>query len=260
MDTNFKVIEMPLKPHAAPLVRMMTEAEARERVKQINNQIGEIGKLLLDMKEREGWKALGYSNWYECAAAEFKISQSRIYQLLDASKTQQEISTICGMAPTRESQLREFSDIETPEEKAAVYKAAIETAPNGKLTAKHIREERERIEAENQRAIEYEERFRVVPAKVAIPDGDPYLLVDDQDRIERICNQVNAVFDDVYPLIIHRLKKNILPCDYGLALKIIHEDPEVITVLDSIRAEYYEWENKSKKAHKEYNRQLRRAQ
>jgi hypothetical protein len=71
---------------------MMTLDQARKCVEQINNLAGEIGKLLLDLYEREGWKALGYKNWRECATAEFKQSQSRLYELLDAAKVERNIS------------------------------------------------------------------------------------------------------------------------------------------------------------------------
>src|SRR5690349_2366462 len=85
-----------LEPIAQTLSVMMTESQARACIARINQSIKEcdeeIKRLLLDLYEREGWKALGYSSWRECGQAEFKHSQSRVYQLLDAAKVERNIS------------------------------------------------------------------------------------------------------------------------------------------------------------------------
>jgi hypothetical protein len=123
---------------AAPVIAMMDAGQARECVEQIKDHVGEIRKLVLDLHELEGWKALGYNSWRECVVAEFEQSQSRLYQLLDAAKVERNISTIVENAdPIPESHLRPLVDLE-PTEQAAVYQEAKDTAPNGKITAAHV--------------------------------------------------------------------------------------------------------------------------
>jgi hypothetical protein len=64
----------------------MTAAEARDSVEKINNHATQIRALVLDLYERRGWEALGYTSWRACVVSEFEQSQSRLYQLLDAAR------------------------------------------------------------------------------------------------------------------------------------------------------------------------------
>src|SRR5205807_1142448 len=61
----------------------MTRDEARQCVERINHHLDEARALLLDLYEREGWRALGYASWRECVAGEFpKWRQSYLYYQL----------------------------------------------------------------------------------------------------------------------------------------------------------------------------------
>jgi hypothetical protein len=123
---------------------MMTRDQARKCVEQINSLAGEIGKLLLDLYEREGWKALGYKNWRECATDEFKQSQSRLYELLDAAKVERNISDMSEMPRLTKRVVDQLKDL-PPGQQKEVYEAAAETAPNGKVTAVHVEKVKENI-------------------------------------------------------------------------------------------------------------------
>jgi hypothetical protein len=125
----------------------MTEEQARDCVLHI--KIGltglgvlvkEIGKSLLELEEREGWKALGYSSWRECATKEFRKSQSRVYELLEAARVERNISdsrkSESPALPKRA--VDELKDL-PPEQQREVMKEAIDTAPDGKVTAAHIK-------------------------------------------------------------------------------------------------------------------------
>lgn len=120
----------------APVVVMMTEDEARDRVDLINSQVRGIGALLLDLKEREGWKALNYNSWTECLNKEFDESRRHLYRLMNAEEVRRDLGPIGHSVP--ESQLREFVDVPS-EQRVEVYKEAKATALEGKVTAKHIR-------------------------------------------------------------------------------------------------------------------------
>lgn len=117
----------------------MTVLEAKECVEKINKNMANIRQLILELYEREGWAALGYDTWRSCVVAEFKQSQSYLYYQLEAAKTERNISTIVENTNTiPESQLRPLTSIKDPEEQREIYQRAIETAPAGKVTAKHI--------------------------------------------------------------------------------------------------------------------------
>jgi hypothetical protein len=126
-----------LSPHEVS-TKMMTPEEARRRVTVINSGINNLRAQIMDFHDREGWKALGYENWVECVKKEFSIGQSRVYQLFEAAQIEQNISTIVeNTAAIPESQLRPLAAV-PPEDQATVYQLAKETAPEGKVTAKHV--------------------------------------------------------------------------------------------------------------------------
>ena len=119
----------------------MTKDEARECIEQINENLRDTRELLLELYEREGWKALNYSSWRECVTGEFKEKQAYLYYQLAAAKTERNISTIVEKSePLPESHLREISKIKDPDQQREVYRQAVETAPEGKVTARHIEE------------------------------------------------------------------------------------------------------------------------
>jgi|SRR6476646_1360410 len=116
---------------------MMDAQEARACVEGIRGHLEGMRRLVLDLYQREGWRALGYASWRECVVAEFDQSQSYLYRQLQAALIETEISPIGEIGTMPESHARELA--KAPEgERAEVYEEAVETAPDGKLTAAHI--------------------------------------------------------------------------------------------------------------------------
>ncbi|MEP0872454.1 hypothetical protein NDA01_21800 [Trichocoleus desertorum AS-A10] len=124
---------------STPAVVMMAEQEARDCVDSIKGHLENTRKLLLDLHEREGWKALGYNSWRECVMAEFGESKSQLYRELEAAKIERNISPIGEIGSIKESHLRPLAKLE-PEQQREVWEEAVETAPNGKVTAAHVQE------------------------------------------------------------------------------------------------------------------------
>ena len=101
-----------------PSKRDMTEPEARRCVIRINEHVQNALDLVLELRDRKGWKALGYPSWIDCAVAEFGKSKSRVYQLVQAAQIQLELhpfSTNVESLP--EAHLRPLAALDTPEEK-----------------------------------------------------------------------------------------------------------------------------------------------
>lgn len=73
-----------------PSTVMMTQAEARRQIEIIKLRLDEIGALLLDLDDRQGWEALGYKSMHQMIQAELKDylnkSVSQIYRQLKDAK------------------------------------------------------------------------------------------------------------------------------------------------------------------------------
>ena len=121
----------------AVAISTMTHREAKECVEKINANMNNIRALVLDLYEREGWAALGYKSWRECVTAEFTLHQSYLYSQLDAAKTERNISAIAENIP--EGQLRPLAKLrDNPDQQREAWAKAVETAPEGKVTAAHV--------------------------------------------------------------------------------------------------------------------------
>lgn len=119
-------------------VPMMDEAEARAVVTRIKTRIDITRGELLELHDREGWRALGYGSWGACVKAEFEGSSTALYRQLAAAKIEREVfgdSRIGNPVPA--SQLEAVKDLPT-EEKRAAFQRADELAGDQPRTAKHI--------------------------------------------------------------------------------------------------------------------------
>lgn len=122
-----KLENKPKQAGDQTIIFPMSKIEAQTLVNQIRSGFNAIGDKLLQLYERDGWKALGYANWRDCARAEFPFEQSRAYQLLDAARVERNISTNGGNlpAPTSERQIRPLVGLE-PVQQVEAYAAAVE--------------------------------------------------------------------------------------------------------------------------------------
>jgi hypothetical protein len=123
------------------IITPMTETEARVLIEEIKTDISAVGAKLLELHEREGWKALGYSSWRECVMQEFDFQSSHVYRLLDFAKIQRVLSPIGENGyplPAAESVARPLAALPDPEQQREAWQQAVDTAPGGKVTAKHV--------------------------------------------------------------------------------------------------------------------------
>ena len=74
---------------------LMNKDEALSLIHEIKNDVNSIRQKLLMLKNREGWKALGYKSFEECCDKEFKnMSASNFYDLLAAVKTEEALNKL----------------------------------------------------------------------------------------------------------------------------------------------------------------------
>ena len=106
----------------------------------IKRHINTTRYLLLDMRDRKGWKALGYESFVEYGEKELNLGAARIYQLADAGEISLQLgySTLVENQP-KETHLRPLKSVPEAERKAiwdeATRKAEEEHA---KLTAQRV--------------------------------------------------------------------------------------------------------------------------
>ena len=119
--------------------RMMTDAEARECVAKINAGINNIRQLVIDLHDREGWSAMGYENWTACVEQEFKQCRSYIFFQYAAARIEMNVSgsTKVDLGKIPETHLRPLNRLEPGQQRIA-WQQAVDTAPEGKVTAAHV--------------------------------------------------------------------------------------------------------------------------
>ena len=128
----------------------MTATEAERTNAAIKAGITTLRALLLDMRDRRGWKALGYESFEEYGKAELDYGQSRLYQLAQAAEIQASISDSTKVE-FRETHLRPLAPL-SDDERRKVWEEATKQAEaeQKKLTAKMVKEAVAKLEAERE--------------------------------------------------------------------------------------------------------------
>lgn len=128
-------------PETTPALVEMSQAEAYEHVTRIKAHSSTVRRLLLAMDERKGWKALGYDSMHKCLQCEFQdaqVSVNYLYRELKAAKIEKVLLPIgksVGSIP--ESQLRPIAKLPV-EQWSSAWSEVLATAPEKKVTAKHV--------------------------------------------------------------------------------------------------------------------------
>lgn len=77
----------------------MTREEAEGTVEKIRSHLHRARQLLLDLYEREGWRALGYDTFANCIEAEFTKSRSYVYREIAAAQLESGLDREIGEMP-----------------------------------------------------------------------------------------------------------------------------------------------------------------
>lgn len=122
-----------------PAKRPMICKEAQECVDQINANLTNVRRLVVELHDRDGWTALGYASWTECVQKEFKQAERYIFYQYKAAEIEMNVAdcTIVQLGAIPEGQLRPLSKLE-PQQQREAWTKAVETAPDGKMTAAHV--------------------------------------------------------------------------------------------------------------------------
>jgi len=163
-------------------VTLMTREEARACVVAIRHHLDAARGQLLDLYQRQGWRALGYPSWRECAVAEFGQSQATLYRLLTAAEVDRNFShNEKNAAPLPLLHALELAPLAPSEQRAIAA-----TADLSRLTLRQLRAVIRDKQAAQQAARptvvplvprQADEACRIVVADAAqlpLPDGDAH--------------------------------------------------------------------------------------
>lgn len=114
----------------------------------------EVGDALLHIRDRRLYRA-HHSTFEAYCRKRWGMSRPRAYQMIEAAGVVGQLSTNVDILPANEAQARPLTRL-LPEQQAPAWQRAVETAPNGKVTAAHV-----------QRIVE--EEFAPRPAPVVAP-------------------------------------------------------------------------------------------
>lgn len=120
----------------------ISQGEALRITAKIKGYVSSAWRLLVEAHERKAHLALGHPTWEAYCRAEFDISRSRSYELLDLGKVVGELegAGVSGIPDTLNAEhARELKKAPTPEAKAEAWDAA-NAATGGKPTAAAIRD------------------------------------------------------------------------------------------------------------------------
>jgi hypothetical protein len=105
----------------------MKRKEALDATRRVRGQLRDCWLTLLEVYEREGWRALGYASWRDYAVVEFQLSRAHAYRLLEAAEVQLDFSqggNLEAGAPEQERHLRELARLDTAAVRHEIWEEA----------------------------------------------------------------------------------------------------------------------------------------
>jgi hypothetical protein len=96
----------------------------------------EVGAALLAIRDQRLYRA-AHATFEAYCRERWGMVASRARQLIQAAQVVASIESVTNVTPTNEAQARPLAAV-APEDRAEVWREAVETAPNGKVTAAHV--------------------------------------------------------------------------------------------------------------------------
>ena len=130
----------------------MTRHEALRTNDAIKSGIKTLRALLLDMRDRKGWLALGYSSFEEYGKAELGYEKSYIYRIVEAACVESSLNELPIGNSIPESHLRPLAPLSDEDRRKAYQEAKAQAdEEHRKLTARMVQEAVDRVTAEKEK-------------------------------------------------------------------------------------------------------------
>ena len=98
----------------------------------------EVGRALMEIRDKNYYHdVLGFETFEAYCKEKWDFNSSRARQLIAATETCDNIKTVTIVTPSNEGQARPLARLE-PEQQREAWQKAVETAPEGKVTAAHV--------------------------------------------------------------------------------------------------------------------------
>jgi hypothetical protein len=153
----------------------------------------EVGRALMEIRDAHLYKK-EHGTFEGYCKEKWGMSRPHAYRLIDGAKVVGALSPI-GDKPATESQARPLTSL-PPEEQAAAWREAVETAPGGKATAEHV---------------------KAVVEKRKTPGADPDDWFYERGRLtEEIRKHIEAIIPIAQRIV--DLSKNEPPESHGLVV------------------------------------------
>jgi hypothetical protein len=136
------------------ITRDKKRLEELEGVIQRNLQsFYEVGRALMEIRDRELYKVKNggaYGTFEAYCRGAWDFNRAHAYRLMDSAKVIETLSPVGDISPVNERQLRPLTRLnDDPEKQRVAWQRAVETAPEGKVTAAHVQKVvREMVEPE----------------------------------------------------------------------------------------------------------------
>lgn len=102
----------------------------------------EVGRALMEIRDNRLYQHKnggGYETFEAYCKETWDFNRAHAYRLMDSAKVIEVLSPIGDMKPTTESQARPLTRLnDNPEKQREAWTRAVETAPEGKVTAAHV--------------------------------------------------------------------------------------------------------------------------
>ncbi|HQP25435.1 MAG TPA: hypothetical protein PLP16_09725 [Smithellaceae bacterium] len=142
----------------------------------------EVGKALMEIRDQELYK-LKHGGQYETFEAyckgEWDFRRAHAYRLMDSVKVIDNVSESETKSPVNLEQTRPLTKLD-PEKQREAWRKAVETAPEGKVTATHVAKVVREIAGDQLTG------FGIKPAKPATPDDTVALAENAINQLKRI--------------------------------------------------------------------------
>lgn len=121
------------------ITKNTAELERLEGIIQKNlGSFLDMGRALMEIRDRKYYQdVLGFETFDAYCKAKWDFSRSYAYRLMDSASVIDVVSPIGDIQPATESQCRALAHLE-PQQQREAWQQAVETAPDGKVTAAHV--------------------------------------------------------------------------------------------------------------------------
>jgi hypothetical protein len=192
---------VPIGTTAIPVLPDMTLAEAQAKHAELKSIHAIARTMLLEMRDRKGWLALGFESWADYAIKEWGYSENYLNRLANAARIQSVIVPI-GTNEIPESHTRELANLPNDDAMREVYDLV--SAENEKITAKAIQDAVNEWKAKHD-AVQHEllttrnNQAEIIEAKVsaAISTEQANLVVESSSAMQALQKQLSDAQDKI---------------------------------------------------------------